>query len=174
MSSPNPSPKSQSQVANPSLKSKIQIPEERDWDWGWKYNPTGHHPNTPPITFLNLKCQSSDDLPWASLSFHDIWPSMTFYHLLRPLWPIKTWSKVRISQTQAQINSPSNPRLDLIDSKSSIHQYNNITKWSLIIKEDTESVGHQSVKQRRFAEWASENRRNIDKFKAKRAGLPFC
>ena len=85
---------SQIQVPNPSLnpspKSKIQSPEKKDWDWGWHYNPTGHrHQHPPTPNFSHLKCQSSDGKR-LSMTFHDLpWPSMTFYHLLRPLWPSK-------------------------------------------------------------------------------------
>ena len=79
--------KSQIQVLNISPKFKVQSPEERDWNWGWHYNPTGHHHHHhhPPLTFLtwnvNLvmgKDHPCHDLPWPSLTFHDLlWPFIT-------------------------------------------------------------------------------------------------
>ena len=69
------------------------------------------------------------------MTFLDLpWPSMTFYDLLSPLWPsmiIKcllispalTSGPLRLQSSPAQINSPSNPRLDPINSKSSYYYY---------------------------------------------------
>ena len=62
------------------------------------------------------------------MAFHDLlWPSMNFFDLLRPLWPSMIIKCLLarpelmsgpLQSSPAQINSPSNPWLDPIDSKS--------------------------------------------------------
>ena len=62
---------------NPKYRSQIQVPNP---------SPTIHSINTTN-NFSQLKCQSSDGKR-PSMTFLDLpWPSMTFYQLLRPLWP---------------------------------------------------------------------------------------
>ena len=75
------------------------------------------------MTFLDLPWPSISfqDLPWTSMTFHELlWPSMTFYDLL---WLLNVYYKPWTNVSPAQINSPSNPMLDPIDSKSSFHLF---------------------------------------------------
>ena len=98
----------------------------------WNVNPVmGKDHPWPSLTFLDLPWPSLTfhDLPWLSMTSHDLlWPSMTFYHFLRPLWP--SMIKCLLSRpgliagplhsTPLPNNSQSIPRLDPIDSKSSL------------------------------------------------------
>ena len=115
---PNPSLKSRSQIQVPNSKSKVQR----------KGNGTGAdiiilqaiHPTSTTNNFSHLKCQYSDGKR----------PYMTFYDLLSPsvrpsliecLLSRPGLIAGPLHSTPLQIISQSIPRLDPIDSKSSMH-----------------------------------------------------
>ena len=91
------------------------LPQETLWSACIASNYRTHctrltHP-TPPTThnfFHILKCQFSVRKR-PTMNFHDLlWPSMTFYHLLRSLWPsmiVKPKSSPK-SKSQIQVRNP--------------------------------------------------------------------
>ena len=125
---PNPSPKSRSQIQVPNLSPKSKVQRKGPGTGADTLILQATTP--PPITFLtgNVNLVMGKDLPWPSLTFHDLLCSyMTFYHLLRPLWPsmIKCLLLRPYLAGPLQINSQSIPRLDpwslYLNANSRIH-----------------------------------------------------
>ena len=130
------SPKSKSKIQVQSLKSKVQR-KGTGTGAGTIILQATSPPLPPFLTWNGVGKRPSStflDLPGPSMTFYELsWHSMTFYELLSPsktsmtffdyMSIVKTWSYIRTSQTQAQINSYWIPRLDPINSKSSLSYF---------------------------------------------------